>query len=561
MKITNIHIENFRSIKELDFNPSDYSVLVGENNSGKSNILRALQLVIGEYWPSERNFSEADFYNLDTSNEIVIRVVFDEAREHWQNNYRCEVQGFQLTCRAYKKKTGKKNPGDLKCDYQCVDKNGKSLIYPSEPLKKGEKPKCQWFPLRVNTEMREAIPLIYVDVMREYERHSPGGRWTILRKLFDDVNREFQQSKELIEIETTAEPKAAMTRAKAFGIRMQKAYELLKTESFQKIEGLLARNALEHMGLTPEEGSISLHFDSHDPANVYKSLQLFVTQMGIQSSAVDVGAGLQSAIVVGILRTYEELKKEGAVFAIEEPEVFLHPQKARYFASVLQSIGERGNQVFVSTHSPVFVNIHRSEDVCLIKRTKENGTKVKKAGKLDLAFEAREQLRLLTEFDAQRNEMFFARKVLLVEGSTEKVVFPLAFKALGHDINKLGISVIDCGGKTKIPLFIKVCQSIEIPFKVVADVDVIPIDTKWDEEKKKKQEQENNKQKRWNQDIQDTAQDKMGIYWLDPDIEAVCKLPRKSATKIDRAYEMFSTIRTDQIPAKIVTIIKNTLAL
>jgi hypothetical protein len=51
-------------------------------------------------------------------------------------------------------------------------------------------------PLRVNSDMREAIPLIYVDVLREYDRHSPGERWTIHRKLFDDVNREFQQPKE-----------------------------------------------------------------------------------------------------------------------------------------------------------------------------------------------------------------------------------------------------------------------------------------------------------------------------------------------------------------------------
>jgi len=562
VKITHLHIENFRSIQSLDFSPSGYSVLIGENNSGKSNILHALQLVIGESWPSERLFSENDFYNLDTSKEINIRVLFDQSIEHWVNKFSCQIQGFQLACKAYKRKTGKKNPGDLKCDYFCVDSKGEVISYPADPLKKGEKYSGTWLPLRVNSEMRESIPLIYVDVMREYDRHSPSGRWTILRKLFDDVNREFQQSKDTVEVFLEPDQtKAKLTRQQAFQARMRSAYELLKTDSFKKIEELLAKNALEHMGLTKEEGSISLHFDSHDPTNVYKSLQLVVSQLGIESSASDVGAGLQSAIVVGILRTYEELKREGAVFAIEEPEVFLHPQKARYFASVLHSIAASGNQVFVSTHSPIFVNIHRTEDVCIVRRSKEAGTKVKKADKLNITLKERELLRLLTEFDTQRNELFFARKVLFTEGDTEKIIFPLAFKALGFDINKLGISVIECGGKTKIPLFIKVCQAIELPFYVVVDTDIHPINPNWPEKRQATQKEDNAKHARWNKAIADTLPKENKVTWCSPDIEEICGLSRNSSTKIESAYEMFTGIKVDKVPDEIKDVIEKVINL
>jgi predicted ATP-dependent endonuclease of OLD family len=562
MKISEIHIENFRSIQSLTFQPGNYSVLIGENNSGKSNILRALQLVIGESWPSERLFSEDDFFTLDTTRDIVIRVLFDQTIEHWVNKFPCKVQGFQLVCKAYKRKTGRKNPGDLKCDYVCVNEKGEAISYPAEPLKKGEKYTGQWLPLRVNSDMRESIPLIYVDVMREYDRHSPGGRWTILRKLFDDVNREFRHSKEIVELSIEPDqPKVKMTKQQAFERRMESAYELLKTDSFKKIEELLAKNALEHMGLTKEEGSISLRFDSHDPTNVYKSLQLLVDQLGIQTTASEVGAGLQSAIVIGILRTYEELKREGAVFAIEEPEVFLHPQKARYFASVLHKIADSGNQVFVSTHSPIFVNIHRTEDVSLVRRTKEGGTTVKKAATLAITLEQREMLRLLTEFDTQRNELFFARKVLLVEGNTEKIIFPLAFKSLGQDLNKLGVSIVEVGGKTKIPLFVKVCQAIEMPFCVVADEDIRPIDPAWSASRQKAQQDDNTKHARWNKDIEDALSNKGVIIWYKPDIEEICGLPRDSSTKIDRAYEMFTGIKADQIPNPIKSVVEQVLAL
>ncbi len=63
--------------------------------------------------------------------------------------------------------------------------------------------------------------------------------------------------------------------------------------------------------------------------------------------------------MIAIFRTYQELKREGGVFGIEEPEVFLHPQKARYFSTVLSALAEAGNQLFLTTHSPIFVQLHK----------------------------------------------------------------------------------------------------------------------------------------------------------------------------------------------------------
>ena len=62
MAISRVHIENFRSVKTLDFVPGRYAVLIGENNAGKSNVLKALNLALGEAWPTERSFSEEDFF-------------------------------------------------------------------------------------------------------------------------------------------------------------------------------------------------------------------------------------------------------------------------------------------------------------------------------------------------------------------------------------------------------------------------------------------------------------------------------------------------------------------
>ena len=548
MRIARVHIEHFRSIKELDFEPGPYCVLIGENNSGKSNILRALNLILGERWPGERSFSEKDFHNQVTSNDIVIRVIFDEPIEEWRNNYKMEVSGIELRCKAYKRRVKNKPAGTLKVDFNCINSSGSIIKYPPEPLKKGQQAQGRWLELKVSAAIREqAAPMIYVDVLRDYNRETPSSRWSVLRRLFNEVNTEFLNDKKQITIEQADGTKVEMTRKEAFEATVRNAYQYLRTESFEKIERRLAENAIEQMGLDADKNKVELHFESHDPTNAFKSLQLYVDQMGIRSPAGEVGAGLQSAIVVAIFRTYEEMKKEGAVFAIEEPEAFLHPQKARYFASVLRSLADKDNQVFLTTHSPVFVQLHKPESVAVVRRTPEEGTRVHQAEKVDLADDDRKALRLMTEFDSQRNEMFFARRVMFVEGNTEKVALPLVFRALEIDVNKENISVVECGGKTKIPLFVKVAKVFRIPYVVLVDHDIQEIKEDWSDKRKEKERERNKKHGSWNSTILDVA-DGSRTFWMKPDFEGELGLPRDESSKIDQALSRFDEATDEDIP-------------
>ena len=549
MRIERIHIENFRSIKSLDFIPGSYCVLIGENNSGKSNILRALALALGETWPTERMFSEEDFYNQDNVIDIVIQVFFSEVIEEWKNNFKMEIAGIELRCKAYKRKVKEKPAGTLTTDYTCINSVGEAVSYPAEKLTKGVKFSGQWLPFRVTKEIREKLPFIYVDVLRDYNRQTPGSRWSVLRRLFNEVNTLFLNDKSQIDIKQTDGNAIKMTRKEAFENSIKEAYKYLKTDAFNEIERKLAANAIEQMGLDADNNKVELVFETHDPTNAFKSLQLYVDQMGIRSPAGDVGAGLQSAIVIAIFRTYEELKKEGAVFAIEEPEAFLHPQKARYFSSVLRSLAEKGNQIFLTTHSPVFVQIHTPESVAIVRRSAETGTKIQQTTKLVLAPDDRKALRLITEFDSQRNELFFARKVMFIEGNTEKVALPLVFQAMGIDINKKNISVIECGGKTKIPLFMRVAKALNIPFIVIADYDIQEIKEEWSERHKENQRQKNADHKRWNKEILDLA-GKEQIFWLNPSFEHVLGLSKDDSNKIDEAIKYFSNIKEDDIPSE-----------
>jgi putative ATP-dependent endonuclease of OLD family len=66
--IDRIKIQNFRSIRDLEIKLGKMNAFIGPNNAGKSNIMRALNLVLGETWTSPRSFADKDFYKYDKAN-------------------------------------------------------------------------------------------------------------------------------------------------------------------------------------------------------------------------------------------------------------------------------------------------------------------------------------------------------------------------------------------------------------------------------------------------------------------------------------------------------------
>lgn len=534
MKITRVHIENYRSIKSLDFSPNGYCALIGENNAGKSNVLKAINLVLGETWPTDRTFSEEDFNEYNTCNDIVIQVYFSETVEEWKNKCKCEIAGIELRAKAYKKRVKTKPAGTITTNYVCIDKKGKPCRYPATAYESGKKYEGQFLELKVSKELREQIPFIYVDVLRDYNRQDPSNRWSILRRLFNDINTSLTTDKTTVDVDT-AEGKKKLTRKQAFELKIKEAYSYLQTDQFIEIEKKIRDNSLEQMGIDPKDGDVAIRFDTYDSMNVFKNLQLYVDQMGISTTADMVGAGLQSAIVIAIFRTYEEIKKEGAIFAIEEPEVFLHPQKQRYFSSILSKLA-KDNQVFITTHSPTFVRLYEPENVCLIRRNSAEGTTARLCTKDEIIKSEKEALKIENYFDNQRNEMFFAKGIILVEGATEKFVFPCIGRLCKTDLDRFGISVIECGGKGNLITFAKVASAFGIPYVVVADDDIIDLDTIDDPEKKKKAEMLNADNKRKNDALKAFVPTEQ-LFWMIPNIESVMGMNENTDNKIKQALK------------------------
>jgi putative ATP-dependent endonuclease of the OLD family len=203
-------------------------------------------------------------------------------------------------------------------------------------------------------------------------------------------------------------------------------------------------------------------------------------QMQLKHHAADkyldvdqLGLGLQSVLTVSIFRAFAGIGKlrEG-IFAIDEPESHLYPHAQRkMYREILQL--SRTRQVFVATHSPSLIELINPRQICLMRKDAQGtSTSVQLPQNFPEEFVSSYEKHL----DVGKADAFFSKAVLLTEGPTEQGLFPelglsLIYKDSNYDLDRIGVSVINAGGKTNIKAFIRLLNNFGIPCVTVIDYD------------------------------------------------------------------------------------------
>ena len=264
---------------------------------------------------------------------------------------------------------------------------------------------------------------------------------------------------------------------------------------------------------------------SDRPLVVRRALRLLADAAGEDGSdaaaAQALPAALEGWLAAGV---------NGLVILIEEPELFLRPQAQRYLYRLLRRLVEAGNQVVYSTHSPAFLNVARLDELLFVRRRAGAGTWAMRARRV----EGLDELRAQSEFDAERAELFLSRAALLVEGQTERLSLPFVFSALGIDPDREGISIVECGGKSSMPMFARVCCAAGVPFVALHDRDAPP------------GRRPSPTHERLNAAIAAIAEPGCTVV-LAPDFERVAGL-RGHDHKPQQAHRRFASLPADRIP-------------
>ncbi len=294
---------------------------------------------------------------------------------------------------------------------------------------------------------------------------------------------------------------------------------------------------------------------------------------GVSTGAEFKGHGLQRAVIFALIRAWSKVLRSTAqaeaetvprkssasmVFAVEEPELFLHPHGQRRLAQSLRELAEaQDHQVFVCTHSTHFIDLDHYQDLVIVSKPSPRECTRARQCTRDLFEESgarreKDQFHLASWVNPDRAELFFAKRVVLVEGATEQALLP--FVARRIECFDSDVSVIECGSKHNIMLYIKLLNAFEIPYVVIHDEDPLPEPIPEDWNKGKRESKKRTYQV--NEAIRELVDAELGkVFVFKPKIEdalGISKTLGDRKGKALAAIETFDGVPRDELPTPLV---------
>lgn len=470
MKIRRIHIQNFRGIKDLELDLDDLVVLIGENNSGKTAILHAIRLCLRDLGPRRRIVFDAfDFHLKDkhaepsSADPITITITFSEdAAGDWDDARLRRLKGILNVDAA----SGLSRVVlRVSCSYNPIERDFDQTW---DFLNEAAQPLPGKSEAHLGNLQRE-VAFYLLDALRDAGRNfdAKGPFW-----------RPFLKDSQLPQ-EKKTEIEEKLKEVNDLVVSSHGSFEQARVR-LKTVQEMVPMQAGDVVSIEAVPGRM---FDMLSKAQVHLG-----TTTGAKVPVGRHGEGTQSLAVLMLFAAFLDLdaadvgKNRAPVVALEEPEAHLHPSAVRTLWNTIQSVP---GQKLISTHSGDLLSevdidhVRRIARVGGVVRVFRVRTQHSVSPAVFGALPAAARQRWLTAEEARkfnyhvrraRGELLFARCWLLVEGETEDWLFPAAARAMGVNLHRAGVRVVEYS-QTDVGLLAKVANELGIPWYCVVDDD------------------------------------------------------------------------------------------
>ena len=491
--ISRVVIKHFRNFKNVDVCLGHKQIIIGENNVGKTNFLRALQLVLDPTLSDEdRMLQEADFNDsiknpMENKEEILIEIFID----NYDKN-KTILAVFQ--------------------DATVMTEDGKEVLkftYRFFPYNEGGVAEYQYNIYKGNDETkkfgsyeRKYLNIKVVKALRDVEGEMRNSRTSPIQKMLKNYAIDKQDLEHIAE------------EYRKNGEKILNLDELVDlTNNINKRFGMVLGN---------NDFDVSLRAMEINPAKVLSSLKLLMAQRNTTEISLGLNNILYISMILQLLQdktipslikaekymelssikggkilkdTYEKSKngnyflnddiseiqqdklytfmsenmpisKGVTILAIEEPEAHLHPVNQRLiYRDVIQN---SSNSVLLTTHSTHITAIAPIDSIVHLQDDREGGTVIHATATMPMC--DGEFLDVERYLDVKRGEIYLGKAVILVEGIAEEYLIPRFADLLGKPLDEKGIIVcnINC---TNFTPYVKLLRSLDIPYAVITDGD------------------------------------------------------------------------------------------
>ena len=434
MWLRELKIRNFRKIDALTVSfPRGLTVLVGENNSGKTTIIDALRLML---------FPSRDFDSLWLTEDD-----FRAGTKHTPIEISCRFTGLEDEDEAH----------FLECLVDIGD--GKFEMQVNARVEFNETTN------RCNVKMwggeteggslpsnhYDRLATIYLQPLRDPERALRPGQHSQVSRLIDCLTKEDQRDA-FVNIANHANDKIRVLKpvVDARGDINARMVAIAGSELTQKTE---------------------LIFTNPTFRRIIARLQPEIEGLPFALNGLGYNNLIFTSATLGTLRRSPQFSFRSVL--VEEPEAHLHPQLQmlllQHLADVASNQGGNEVQVIASSHSPILASQAPIDSVVSVH---EVDGKVSTVSVCSITIANKIKKKLQRYLDATRGELFFARRILMVEGIAEALLLPVLAKISGGNLKESSVTVLNADGinfNAFIPLF--GVEQLGVPVVILTDGD------------------------------------------------------------------------------------------